>query len=291
MDYKQKYIKYKNKYINLNGGYRLININDPIYDKQVTYIDDMTNIELIYDTRSNLYVTPISNKQISQIMKYGNIYEQARLFELLGKYLKSDIKTLVAKFECMTYDDVYKLICNSFKKKPDISRGSFHAAEMFRKIKHYVSKDINNYLDIGCGDGNITTALGKLLKAIHVHCIEVFTNNNNNNIEYFYIDKKRKPILSYPDKYFDVITAFMSLHHIVNLSDMVDEIYRILKPDGILIIKEHDCWNSIDAMLIYIEHNIYIKCQNEPFIGNDHVVSYKNYTCWDTILLLSKYSK
>jgi len=40
---------------------------------------------------------------------------------------------------------------------------------------------------------------------------------------------------SYPDNHFDLIYAFSVLHHFKDMSVMLDELYRVLKPGGVII--------------------------------------------------------
>ena len=44
--------------------------------------------------------------------------------------------------------------------------------------------------------------------------------------------------LDYPDDYFNLITCFGTLHHIANVSTVVRELARTLKPGGILLMRE-----------------------------------------------------
>jgi len=83
-----------------------------------------------------------------------------------------------------------------------------------------------------------------------------------------------------------VITAIMSLHHIPNVEQVIKELYRVMKPGGILVIKEHDCWNPADAMLVDIEHCIFINVleKTSTVDADDVVAHYKNYYGWDETL-------
>ncbi len=42
----------------------------------------------------------------------------------------------------------------------------------------------------------------------------------------------------------DLITCFVTLHHVPHLEPMLCEIVRILRPGGYLILREHDCKNT-----------------------------------------------
>ena len=43
------------------------------------------------------------------------------------------------------------------------------------------------------------------------------------------------------DKRVDLITCFTTLHHVPQLSKILSEFVRILRPNGYLIVREHDC--------------------------------------------------
>jgi ubiquinone/menaquinone biosynthesis C-methylase UbiE len=102
-----------------------------------------------------------------------------------------------------------------------------------RELLNLIPFKINSYLDYGCGDGSITRQLGSALDV------------NSKNI--FGVDLVDTPGINYvknvkeinPDS-FDLVTAFVSLHHIENGKKIIGEIHRILKPGGLLIIREHD---------------------------------------------------
>jgi ubiquinone/menaquinone biosynthesis C-methylase UbiE len=152
------------------------------------------------------------------------------------------------------------------------------------KIKSIIPKNINLYnrnvfVDIGCGDGSITSELAKIYsfkKSIGVDVENWFDTyiNKNKNIELIITDGKT---INIKDNSVDVILCNHVLHHIENLDDMLDEIARIIKKDGILIIKEHNCYYKELSYVIDIYHAlyelVYRKTQNDKFIKN----YYSNY--------------
>ena len=48
-------------------------------------------------------------------------------------------------------------------------------------------------------------------------------------------------ILDLVDNRVDLITCFVVLHHVPNLQPMLKQLVRILRPNGYLIMREHDC--------------------------------------------------
>jgi ubiquinone/menaquinone biosynthesis C-methylase UbiE len=45
-------------------------------------------------------------------------------------------------------------------------------------------------------------------------------------------------VINFPSNSFDLITIFSTLHHIPNVTFVLQEIFRVLKPDGYLLLRE-----------------------------------------------------
>ena len=84
-----------------------------------------------------------------------------------------------------------------------------------------------------------------------------------------FTDKFTFKKLQYDDPYpfedntFDLITIKMVLHHVKNYDFTLNEIIRILKINGLLIIVEHDAFTYADYMLNDIEHGFYLNVFNQ----------------------------
>lgn len=119
------------------------------------------------------------------------------------------------------------------------------------------------YLDLGSTDGQISYAIGKSLGLSKDQIIaadvpgweDVNSKVINQGVTNIII--KATGPLPFTDNTFDLITVFMVLHHIEDVKSRIAEIYRILKPGGTLIIREHDCDNDYTRMLCDLEHSIY----------------------------------
>lgn len=153
-------------------------------------------------------------------------------------------------------------------------------------LKSQVKKKNNStlkYLDIGCGDGRKTLIFSNIFK-INIE------NVNGTDIENWGPYKKNKKFdfdfklilkngtLDYPDNSFDIITCFLTLHHIQNIDLMINEIYRILKPNGQLIIIEHDTLNFYDNLIIDIQHTFFafLYDKNKNYIKHPLYSNYLN---------------
>lgn len=66
-------------------------------------------------------------------------------------------------------------------------------------------------------------------------------------------------LLPYEAGHFSLILALMTLHHVVNVKQTLIEFHRILKSDGILVIREHDCNSESFSLYLDIIHGFHAK--------------------------------
>lgn len=273
-------------------NFRVVNIGNAISDGIVEFDDELGGKSTIHNTKSNKYRSWKTDEQIKTIARNGNPDEFSRMIKLVTKYFPySDRGNIVKSFYHKRDSEIY----HSIKlDRSEEDRGHFHAQEMFRGMVKFLKakglKEIpsDTYLDVGCGDGSITKHFAEFLGAKEVHCIEPKDPPAEvaGLINYHKPPSSPAAALPFPDNHFDVITAFMSLHHITEIDATVKELYRVMKPGGFLFIKEHDCWNAYDAMIVDIEHCIFINAlEGKSTVDMDDVVShYKNYYGWDETL-------
>ncbi|HXT83792.1 MAG TPA: class I SAM-dependent methyltransferase [Verrucomicrobiae bacterium] len=286
------------------GGFREVYVDEiNPQTKDIEYIDDADNSKQIYPIRASFYKDFYSGQQIQTIVKFGQISEYARLIQILGKHInkKGFERTNIIRNLLFNKSDqqVYAQLCKYFTRNED-QRSIRQAQDAFRPLKRYMENKklhFTKYLDVGCGNGKITAETKKIIDDPETHCVEVDRGLSHSEIKYHYLDTGNQ--LPFEDGYFDLVTAYMSLHHVENLDSMIKELYRVTKPGAILFIKEHDTWNAFDAMLVDIEHAIFINCladqPNEKSKNNEkeetekYFCHYKNYWGWGKIL--EKYFK
>ena len=92
--------------------------------------------------------------------------------------------------------------------------------------------------------------------------------------------------LDYPDNSFDIMTCILSLHHIENLTHILSEIKRVLKPNGIFILIEHDNYTYFDSMIIEIQHTLFafFYDNNKDYIKNPLYSRYFNNMEWEFVM-------
>ena len=104
-------------------------------------------------------------------------------------------------------------------------------------------KNINKALEIGCGNGNGTRLIKKHFAPRDISAIDLdekliriaSKRNKDMSIRYEVMDASE---LSFPDNHFDAIFDLDIIHHIPNWKDCIQELKRVLKPNGEIIIEE-----------------------------------------------------
>jgi SAM-dependent methyltransferase len=115
----------------------------------------------------------------------------------------------------------------------------------------------STYLDIGCGNGEISAAIAKALRIEDSHGCDLpgtcFLEGGL--IAFSECSPTRLP---YRSNTFDLITMFMSAHHFENVDAMFRETRRVARPGSFLLMREH---GVADAPYYDIMHALY-SCTN-----------------------------
>jgi 2-polyprenyl-3-methyl-5-hydroxy-6-metoxy-1,4-benzoquinol methylase len=113
-------------------------------------------------------------------------------------------------------------------------------------------------LDIGCGNGGIS----ELLAADNEHhAVDIADRRRVRSTTYDFrlVDSERLP---FQDQYFDVVVSHHVIEHVNDQGLHLDEIRRVLKPEGVAYIATPNRSSPI----------------MEGHVGNDRVLRYRNMT-------------
>ena len=98
-------------------------------------------------------------------------------------------------------------------------------------------------LEIGCGTGNGSKLIKEYFEAKRIYAtdldkrmIDIAKKNNNDKSISFKVQNATK--LKYKSNYFDAVFDLGVIHHIPNWEDCLNELKRVLKPKGQLIIED-----------------------------------------------------
>jgi len=179
---------------------------------------------------------------------------------------------------------------------PQFDRGAGKARDV-NKLLGSISSKLNNrgnfasYLDFGGGDGNISSAVAKILKINKADAYSAdvekwySTSRARDHSNITYLTLKENQMINLPDNSIDIVTCFQVLHHIKNIDFVLNELKRICKYT--LVIREHDCKTDGQRMIIDLEHSLFeLSLENIPNIKflNNYEAWYRSKEEWINIL-------
>jgi ubiquinone/menaquinone biosynthesis C-methylase UbiE len=225
--------------------------NNKFYNKA---IDEIKKIILICDDSYNNII-----KSIIKINDIINKYKLRKLIESNNinpnhEYVGKNIAELIKQYI------LENKLSNTFN---NLDQANLDQANLDQANLDQANKTSNiKIVDIGGGEGNILKEISKELNIdnSNLYCIEqelwseqyVFSNNINyifwNNIN-----------IDLPPESIDVFQLIVSMHHMNDdiINNIFTNIKKIIKKDGIIIIKEHDMTNNNTLKTINWEHHIY----------------------------------
>lgn len=157
----------------------------------------------------------------------------------------------------------------------------------------------STYLDIGCGNCEITAEIAKTLGCSGGACACDLpgVHFRNENSDYISFSECSSTHLPYNTNSFDLITMFMSAHHFVDVDAMFRETRRVARPGSFLLMREH---GVADVMYYDIMHALY-GCTNFAATGAAVEITpaqfmalynspekYARYACYDEWIDIAK---
>ena len=93
-------------------------------------------------------------------------------------------------------------------------------------------------LDLGSARCSFALLMAKKVGATEIHSIDIqaYDNECTKSGIHFTIGDLNKPF-TYQNDYFDLVTSIHNIEHLTNTDGYLDEIYRVLKPGGILMLE------------------------------------------------------
>ena len=128
-----------------------------------------------------------------------------------------------------------------------------------RDVLHILDRITNPkpcYVDIGCGDGKITSAIAVAISSTRTIGCDI-ENKINSDSPVEYIQSTETSIPGVKSGIAHLLTMFMSMHHFKYLSAMLDEVKRIAAPGAIIIIREHDATTESAKWFYDFTHAFY----------------------------------
>ncbi len=149
--------------------------------------------------------------------------------------------------------------------------GSILQYMLFRSTHHLINKILKPYLrkdkkllDVACGTGQFTIKIKKENPKMKIFGVDsspgmIEQALAKSTIVYWKIGKVED--LSYIDNMFDIVTCSHAFHHFPNPDKAMAEMYRVLKPGGLLVIADgykHNFWGWLIFTIVeLVEGNVH----------------------------------
>jgi len=170
----------------------------------------------------------------------------------------------------------------------------YHNNNRINAFRYFSDRKFKNALGIGSAYGDEYIPIAHQIQNITI--LEPSNNLYSDKIGDIipkYIKPNTDGKIDFEDNTFDLITCFGVLHHIPNVSFVLNELIRVLTPDGILLIKEPIStmgdWNVKREGLTKNERGIPAHFFDEIFKKNNMVVYKKTFI--DTLSVYKIVSK
>lgn len=173
-----------------------------------------------------------------------------------------------------TIQTMFNIIADKYDLINNIMSLGAHKYIKYKSIKNLDIKPNAKVIDLCCGTGDLCNIVKKLHPDSNVTGIDFSDNmleiarqkNVNNKILYFQGDVTNLP---YEDNSFDTVTMAFGLRNIANPEKAVEEVYRILKPQGKFLhidFGEKNCLSRI--------YNIFTKITSKILTENNSAYEY-----------------
>ena len=303
----ETYKKNTDVYTFYNLNVILENMNPRLSELYKNFADSFLNIKIKMNYIPVKHYLPVnSNQQFQTFLSLKSYNIQLQLLNnIVSRFVNYDNTQLKQIFQDpfvskITDIVIYNKLRESRKIK-DLTkkekRDNKRSKEVFdllnKSSKKLIFDDAYYHLDFGGNDGAVASGISNLMKvnSTQVYSADIETwlgntkKNQYNNIVYTMLNENQK--LPYANESFNSISCLQVFHHIEFLNSQLEELYRIMKHGGILIIKEHDCENVSTQLLIDIEHMIHEYVEPEipnTNILNNYVAFYKSFNELDKML-------
>jgi len=131
---------------------------------------------------------------------------------------------------------------NKQAAKFDSGYGGKHSRELYDNVLHKLSQfSFNNILDVGCGTGNLLSLISSKYKVqlygidLSPNMLEIARNKLDGNADLRVGDSENLP---FENESFDIVTCTDSFHHYPHPENVLEEIKRVIKPKGRILISD-----------------------------------------------------
>ena len=169
-----------------------------------------------------------------------------RIAKKITKSKSNDLNKILEDFQNVNADSLWS---------SKITKSDDRFDDMLQYIKYSYPDKINLYLDIGSGDAVDFNFMVDKLNPERSISVDIKDSRLNKSFEFHILEIDQQLLLA--DASVDIITMFHALHHSSDALFRLRDIYRLLKAEGIFILKDHDVSNIDIANIVSFEHFVY----------------------------------
>jgi Methyltransferase domain. len=209
-------------------------------------------------TKKTIYIPPHSERQISMVI------DSPELVDLLRRYTTIYDAKVIRQILQAHKDKIDKEILSAFKQYKRDSMIPYDYISDLQPVFSSIPK-VGKYLDFGGSDGKVGKSIAQ-----HLHlppdrsvCCDIKPCLHS------VVPVNSSGPLPFEDGTFSLITCFQVLHHVSQLKDKIQELYRVMTENGLIVIQENDIsQDPKDKLIGDIEHTmtsvIYNRQQESP---------------------------
>jgi len=247
------------------------------YDNYPKAKEDNQLVNLVRNEDSFEHFINIINNTVLRDCETSKEMFRSRMIDFTRDETKKDAElyNVIREF---VHKEIYEL--DEYKRKKE-KESNFRSENRIKDLKPLIVNNyqhtIDRFLDLGCSEGSITAPLGESLQLDlqNIHGCDIFDVKDTKGFIFKKVENQEK--LLYEDSYFPVVVALMSLHHMEKLEIMINEIYRVLRPGGLLVIREHNCESGDVSLVMDVVHGFYMQVWKEEKEIEDFRNFYSHY--------------
>lgn len=137
------------------------------------------------------------------------------------------------------YEDEREGYANLGAKRTESYTYAYHALNALHGFRHLPDRRFSRALGLGSAYGDEYAPIADRVEQVTIlEPSDAFVRDSVHGLPARYVRPSVDGTLPFPDRTFDLVTCLGVLHHIPNVTHVVREMYRCLRPGGFALVRE-----------------------------------------------------